>query len=553
MRPLGRRVVLGVTPLLLLLIAAEVGLRLAGSCPDDAGLSLSRGFDPTARYLVPDAEAEGGWRTRMFESGRPEVVVPPKGDVVRVVLLGGSNTQGFPEDLLQAELESLLPRPGGRQRWEVINLGRSGYGSERVAILGRQALVLQPDVIVVYSGHNEFVERGFARELEQHGVADALPISEWLGGLCLFSAMVEAFRPVAPGAGGRAAGPPALDAPGRGHDGPSGGGGEELEAGAWDDPEPWSLEFDAFRGLTYAETLRYLDAYRSNLTDLARHARQAGSGVVISTVIGNMLSPPWVATPSDGVSADAVAEADRLRAEALDAVPKRFRLGIRPALRLTGGSFGMALATDELLERRSHAPADYQPPRLRDLLGPLAETPETHGKRTPSVQGAHWTDPERWGEDARVLLATIEQVHAPALRQPERRRIEAARALLEAALVLDPERPDLLYDHGFACLLLGDGDTARHQLRAAGRFDRAPRRGTAASNERAREVVEALGGAAGGAILFDAEALFGARHPDGIVGYETMMDNCHLHPGARPVLMADLAPLVIEAFAARDR
>ena len=534
MKSLARRTLLGLLPLIAVLVLAEVGLRLTGACPDAPSLSLSRGFDPDARYLVPDREAPGGWRTRMFEQGHPEVTIGPKGDVARVLLLGGSNTQGFPEDVLEAALETLQPRPDGRERWEVINLGRSGYGSERVAILGRQALVLEPDVVVVYSGHNEFVERGFAQELEQLGVADAAPLSDWLDGLCLFAVMVDALRPE-----GRA---------------PEGaGGGVESESGAQAAPEPWSLEFDQFKGQTYSETERYLEAYRANLTALARGGRDTGAGVVLSTVVGNMLSPPWVATPSEGVTTEATAEADRLRAEALDEIPKRFRLGIRPALRLTGGSFGMALAADALAARRADARDDYRPPALRELSGPLAETPPTAGRRTPSVAGAHWTAPELWGEDARVLLDTIAQVHAPELRPPERARVDTARGRLEQALALDPERPDLLFDHGFTCLLLGDLETARRQLRAAGRFDRAPRRGNAATSDIAREVVEAQGGAADGVVLFDAASLFGSRHPGGIVGYEVMMDNCHLHPGARPVLMADLAPAVLEAFAAVGR
>ena len=85
-----RRLVFALAPLVVLLVLAELALWLAGVEGSDHAASLSRGFDPAAAYLLPDGQ--GGFRTRMFDGGRPEHEVPPKGAALRVVLFGGSNT-----------------------------------------------------------------------------------------------------------------------------------------------------------------------------------------------------------------------------------------------------------------------------------------------------------------------------------------------------------------------------------------------------------------------------------------------------------------------------
>ena len=96
-----------------------------------------------------------------------EVLVPPKGERRRVLLVGGSNTQLFPGEVLEERLVARSAEAGGRRGWEVVNLGRPGYGSERLRIYLAQAMVLEPDVVVIYTGHNEFVEAGFADDLHR--------------------------------------------------------------------------------------------------------------------------------------------------------------------------------------------------------------------------------------------------------------------------------------------------------------------------------------------------------------------------------------------------
>jgi hypothetical protein len=53
--------------------------------------------------------------------------------------------------------------------------------------------------------------------------------------------------------------------------------------------------------------------------------------------------------------------------------------------------------------------------------------------------------------------------------------------------------------------------------------------------------------------LLDIEQLFRDRSPHGLVGYEIMTDVCHMQPGVRPVLMADLVPGILAAQSKRSK
>jgi len=80
----------------------------------------------------------------------------------RIFTLGGSTTYGHPfEDgtsfsgWLRAYLEAAAPE----RNWEVINCGAISYASYRVAKVMEELVDYQPDLFIVYSGNNEFLER----------------------------------------------------------------------------------------------------------------------------------------------------------------------------------------------------------------------------------------------------------------------------------------------------------------------------------------------------------------------------------------------------------
>ncbi len=82
-------------------------------------------------------------------------------DVTRIFCIGGSTTYGRPYDdrtSFCGWLRRFLPAVDSTRRWEVINAGGISYASYRVARLMEELADYEPDLFIVYSGHNEFLE-----------------------------------------------------------------------------------------------------------------------------------------------------------------------------------------------------------------------------------------------------------------------------------------------------------------------------------------------------------------------------------------------------------
>lgn len=83
-------------------------------------------------------------------------------NTVRVFCLGGSTTFGHPyEDATSfcGWLREFLPAADPSRGWEVVNAGGISYASYRVARVMEELIEYEPDLFVVYTGHNEFLER----------------------------------------------------------------------------------------------------------------------------------------------------------------------------------------------------------------------------------------------------------------------------------------------------------------------------------------------------------------------------------------------------------
>lgn len=493
-----RAALFSVLPLLALLIVLELLFWALGMGDPQEQLSLTRGFDDRARYFVPDEAQPGGWRTQMFDQPGDEVHVPPRDDRKRVLLFGGSNCRLFSADDLQAQLDAAAP---GR-RHEVINLGRPGYGSERELILLRQALVaLEPDVVVFYCGHNEFVEAGFAAELAQEWK------QPWLHRAAMLAQRLRTINVLV----GLLRADPTTAA-----DGPP--------------PEPRVERSENF-SLYPEQTLIYYDQYRKNLHAVCRETERRGTGLVLCTVVGNMLSPPTVSRHNRSISAEARREFNNLAGRAHELVPERLVRGLirlgddRPLVRLHWHEWGEHMLQSDLYRRKQQSPRE--PPVLRPLLPPLDGPPL-------------WTDPAGWEPVVFELLSTMSAFHARDLTPEERESVHGALDAARRAVELSPDNALEVFELGLYLYLAGDTQQAVERLHEAARLDCAPNRGNDITNGIVREVAAEHPRA----ILVDADALFLERSPDGLVGYECIMDNCHLHPGARHVLMADFVPAI---------
>ncbi|UCD56338.1 MAG: tetratricopeptide repeat protein [Candidatus Hydrogenedentota bacterium] len=76
--------------------------------------------------------------------------------------MGGSTTFGRPYDDTTSFcgwLRAMLPKADPSRSWEVINAGGVSYASYRMAALMEELIRYKPDLFIIYSGHNEFLER----------------------------------------------------------------------------------------------------------------------------------------------------------------------------------------------------------------------------------------------------------------------------------------------------------------------------------------------------------------------------------------------------------
>lgn len=93
--------------------------------------------------------------------------------VFRVFALGGSTTFGRPYDWRIAFpnwVQLLLNASDPAKRVEVINCGGVSYASYRAAVLMEELSHYEPDMFIVYTGHNEFLEeRTYGSLLRQPG------------------------------------------------------------------------------------------------------------------------------------------------------------------------------------------------------------------------------------------------------------------------------------------------------------------------------------------------------------------------------------------------
>ncbi|HEX5065395.1 MAG TPA: GDSL-type esterase/lipase family protein [Myxococcota bacterium] len=166
---------------LAVLLALDVGLRALGALPpDDPLLFFTRtraaNVDPFVDVgggrvaIRPDWVNDGeGLRGRRGQRAGRQFLLPgfrpaelarakPAG-TWRVIGLGDSTSYGLFVGAEAAYIEVLGEeiRTSTGKPVEVLNLGCAGYASDRVLALLPTALALEPDLVVVYVGHNEML------------------------------------------------------------------------------------------------------------------------------------------------------------------------------------------------------------------------------------------------------------------------------------------------------------------------------------------------------------------------------------------------------------
>lgn len=109
--------------------------------------------DDGTRYEIPPAR-ESFFRPDSFPSRKTA-------NEHRIFCLGGSTVQGRPfaiETSFTSWLEISLNAAEPERMWNVVNCGGVSYASYRLIPILREVLAYEPDLIILYTGHNEFLE-----------------------------------------------------------------------------------------------------------------------------------------------------------------------------------------------------------------------------------------------------------------------------------------------------------------------------------------------------------------------------------------------------------
>ena len=285
-----------------LLAALELGLWAVGAGEGPPAYDPFHGFSAAVPLFERGRRADGVEiyavsRARLADTAssagaQPEreflAEKPPGG--FRVFVIGESSAAGFPYTpahafaaWLERRLEAQLPD----LPIEVVNAAVAGYSSRRALLVAREVAAHQPDLLIVYSGHNEWAERRYYSRL-----IDMDPRLFWLRermiATRLFSVLSYApvLRPES-------------------HQ-------EALERFMQDEQREFQEMFAVFsrrvEGHAYAtaEQLAQRDElYRLNLEEIVRAGRAAGARVVLLTLSQNFADwEPGASTHRAGLDAE---------------------------------------------------------------------------------------------------------------------------------------------------------------------------------------------------------------------------------------------------------
>lgn len=255
-----------------LLLFAEVLLRAFHYGPDLSLFSTIEVAGRTYLFMNPAVKSRYFTDPSFNPSTSHDLFLAPKPEgTYRVFCLGGSTIVGYPywyngapSTFLRDRLARLFPS----RHVEVVNIGMTAINSYAVADLARDLARYEPDLFIVYDGHNEFYGA--------LGVASNVTVGgyRWVTRLYLDLIHVRIFILLRDFAGRIAGlfGAPAGERPGETMM-------EQLARG----------KSIPYRSPLYA---RALDAFRANLLELRKICEQHNIPLILSTQVSNLRSLP---------------------------------------------------------------------------------------------------------------------------------------------------------------------------------------------------------------------------------------------------------------------
>ena len=184
----SRKLLSGLFVAALFLCLLEVGFRVVLGAPTpELAATLPDGTGELIRRTPDGIEA-----TYQYDRRQPAVRPKRAGDGPRVVWLGGSSVHGGSRDISPSE--EAPGRAGELLGVESLNFAGIGMDTVSIGAILDDVLSLKPDVIVLYTGHNELGNAVFTGRYGDAGTARIATLRASLGSSRLYQALEMGIR-----------------------------------------------------------------------------------------------------------------------------------------------------------------------------------------------------------------------------------------------------------------------------------------------------------------------------------------------------------------------
>ena len=164
--PVWKKLLFAVITVAILFAAVEVVLLAVGVRPVLYDEDPYVGFSSHIRLFAEQTDPDGKTmmvtaRNKLRFFNKQQFALKKTAGTYRIFCMGGSTTFGRPYDDMTSFcgwLRAMLPKADPSLRWELVNAGGVSYASYRVAVLMEELIHYEPDLFIIYSGHNEFLE-----------------------------------------------------------------------------------------------------------------------------------------------------------------------------------------------------------------------------------------------------------------------------------------------------------------------------------------------------------------------------------------------------------
>ncbi len=212
-----------------------------------------------------------------FRPGRLPMKKGP--GTLRIFVLGGSSAYGLyvgEEEAFSGQLRTRLEQGHPDRTFEVINLGCPGWASNRVLNLMESVTSLDPDLFIVYSGHNELLQGQVDRgpDIEgsrlRLGLLKSSNLYRWIDHLVSSLRRSEKYREVREDVAA-------------------------LQAGRSLVFDPSTLPVEQRQRPEAGLLLEAADQFGANIRGMVELGSRTGIPVLIAVPVANLWSPPTIA------------------------------------------------------------------------------------------------------------------------------------------------------------------------------------------------------------------------------------------------------------------